>query len=169
MKSLVDSSSTDSSSKQVNGSSDSKDTSEDPSEDPKETVKHPCSDKCDLLNKNSDTAVKVDKIDFIAECHYKTVTFSPEDFQKRLQQFNLGSSNSSDLCDKNSRTPNTRPNSVQITNLTCTQPKSTDIAKQDSSDQDQDLHSLSSSPLHQVRIQDYLINPSGSDAKLRLQ
>eukprot|EP00092_Neocalanus_flemingeri_P028707 GFUD01031168.1.p1 GENE.GFUD01031168.1~~GFUD01031168.1.p1 ORF type:complete len:1328 (+),score=372.05 GFUD01031168.1:241-4224(+) len=151
VKSLVDSSSKDSSNK-ANGSSDSKDTSEDPSEEYKDSVKYPCGDKSDLPNRNSQTAVKVDKIDFIAECYYKTVTFSPEDFQKRLQQFNLGSSNPSDLCNKTISSQNTGSNSVHPTNPTYTQPKSTYIANQDTSGPDQDLHSLSSSPSHQSSL-----------------
>jgi len=73
--------------KKVNGNSETKEASEEQSED-KETIKNSKSDQEDSLV--AAKTVKVDEIDFIAECFYKTVTFSPEDFQKRLAEFNLG-------------------------------------------------------------------------------
>jgi len=142
---LEDISSKESRNKQANGNSDSKCIFEDPSEENKNTVKYPSGDKCDVINRNPETAVKVDKIDFIAECHYKTVTFSPEDFQKRLQQFNLGSNIPSDLSKTLPAT--NKPNSVQPINPTSTEPKSRDTATPD-----QDLRSLSSSPSSQSSL-----------------
>jgi len=142
---LEDISSKESRNKLANGNSDSKCIFEDPSEENKDTVKYPSGDKCDVINRNPETAVKVDKIDFIAECHYKTVTFSPEDFQKRLQQFNLGSNIPSDL--SNTLPATNKPNSVQPINPTSTEPKSRDTATPD-----QDLRSLSSSPSSQSSL-----------------
>lgn len=145
-KSLADSSSKDSSTKQFNGNSDSKDTSEDPSEDNIDTDKYPSGDKREVLNKNSESAVKVDEIDFIAECYYKTVTFSPEDFQKRLQQFNLGPSPPTGDISKETACSN----SVQPAEPSCSIPKRKDIIDHNSSNQeDQDIESLSSPPSQQ--------------------
>ena len=148
-KSLADSSSKDSSTKQVNGNSDSKDTSEDHSEDNIDTDKYPSGDEREVLNKNYESAVKVNEIDFIAECYYKTVTFSPEDFQKRLQQFNLGPSPPTGDISKETACSN----SVQPAEPSCSIPKRKDIIDHNSSNQeDQDIESLSSPPSQQVRI-----------------
>jgi len=143
-KTLADSSSKDSSTKQVNGNCDNKDT-EEPSEDHKDTVKYPGGDKREVINKNSESALKVDKIDFVAECYYKTVTFSPEDFQKRLQQLNLGPSPPSD-------TPKADLSqiSVQSADPSCPEPISEDITDQNSPNQEpQDIEGLQCSPSQQ--------------------
>jgi len=145
-KPLADSSSKDSGAKQVNGNSDSKDTSEDPSEDNLDTDKYPSGDKSEVLHKNSESAVKVDEIDFIAECYYKTVTFSPEDFQKRLQQLNLGPSAPPGDISKETASSY----SVQPAEPSCSIPKRKDIIDQNISKQEEeDIESLSSSPTQQ--------------------
>jgi len=141
----------DSGSRQVSGDSESKDTTENPSEENKDTAKNKCSNKCEILNKIPQTAVKVDKIDFIAECHYKTVTFSPEDFQKRLQLFNLDCSPSREIAVNITDTPGTISTSVQVISPSPSQPETTHTPDQKNCE-DQELHSLSSSPSQQSSL-----------------
>ena len=115
-----------------------------------------------IIIKAATTAVKVDKIDFIAECFYKTVTFSPEDFQKRLEQLNLGATPPSDNFQASPHN-SVQPDKKTGKEIVEQNSPDTDIVEQNSPDtKPEDSQSLSSLPSQQVRI-GYLIGGEGTN------